>query len=172
MQTQEYVTVARILRAHGVHGEIKVEPLTHDLHRYKTLNKVLVECSNGKRLEKEVVSGKLSGDLWYLKFADIHQPEDAQELHNAFLLIPLAERLPAPSGLYYPSDLKGLIVLDDNGNQRGKVLDMLVFPSVNSLEISVSGKTIMAPMIDACVGEIDLTAHTVKIHFDFIADLL
>ncbi len=170
--TEELLTIARILKPFGIKGELKVEPLTHNLQRYKSLSEITVEVADGKKIPLRIASSRQAAGYWYIKIEGIDAPEQATHLNNSFIQIPLSERLPAPPGQYYPSDLEGLQVLNDQGEVRGKVLTMLELPSVNCLEISLRGKVVMAPMIDACVGEINLAKRTVVVHFDFLDDVL
>ena len=60
--SQEYITVCQLMRAHGVKGYIKAMPLTHDLTRCKSLKDVRVKKRNG-----EIVELTLE-DLWISKY--------------------------------------------------------------------------------------------------------
>lgn len=168
----ELISVARILKPFGIKGEMKVEPLTHNMNRYKGLSKVILQLQDGKMMDAVIQSGRISQDLWYLRFEGIDSPEAGQFLNNAHIQIPISERLPAPKGEFYPSDLEGLKVIDKNGAVKGRVLSMFPLPTVNSLEISIQGKILLAPMIDACVGEIDLVNRTVVIDLEFLGEVL
>jgi 16S rRNA processing protein RimM len=116
----------------------------------------------------KVVHASPHGPLWHLRIEGFESPESAATLNNALVLIPSQERLPAPKGEYYSSDLEGLTVVDDSGKVRGKVISVIELPSINSLELRINGIEVIAPWIDSCVGHIDLDARTVLIHIDFL----
>lgn len=170
-EIQNRISIARLLRPHGVKGDIKAEPLTHEPGRLRKLSCVSLQLSDGTIRDAQIVQATSHGDLWHLRFAGFESPEAASALNNALVQIPESERLPAPEGLFYPSDLVGLRVLDQNGTPRGKVLGLLELPSVNSFELRVDGKDILAPWIPSCILGVDLQARTVQVDFSFLADV-
>jgi len=169
---EELITVARLLKPHGVRGDIKAEPLTHDPSRLAKLKRVFLTQQNGQPQEHTLIAASAHGDLWHLRFAGFESPEAAIALNNSLVQIPITERIAPPEGLYYSSELEGLNVIDDQGKVVGKVLSVLDLPSVTSLEVKIGSHTILAPWIPACVGEIDLAKRTVLIHLSFLGELM
>jgi 16S rRNA processing protein RimM len=171
MKNTELVTVARLMKPHGVKGDIKTEPLTHSPQRLKKLDRVVLEFPDGRQIEAKVTSATAHGPVWYLRIEGYETPEAGAALNNALVQIPLEERIPLPEGQYYPSDLEGLTVIDEKGKARGKVLSLIEFPSVSSFEIKIGTHIVLAPWIDACIGKIDLTARTVEVNLEFLAEV-
>jgi len=170
-ESQELITVARLMRPHGVHGDIKAEPLSHDPNRHKTLHDVILTLPNGKRQEARIQSSKAGGGIWYIRFEGYDSPESVQALSNALVEIPATERLPAPPGEYYPSDLEGLTVIDENGKACGRVLSLMELPSVNCFELQLGSKQVLAPWISDCIGNIDLAKRTIEVRLSYLSDI-
>jgi 16S rRNA processing protein RimM len=138
-------------------------PLTHDLNRHESLEKVRLKKTNGEEVDLEIEDSKLANTLWLLKFKGYDTPESLVHFVNGDLMIPESERLPAPEGEYYIDDLEGFRVHTEDGKDIGEVLEVQELPTVNAFNIKFddafksefSAKSILAPWIDDCVLEID-----------------
>lgn len=166
-----FVIVGEIQKPHGVKGEAKVRPETHDLDRYQDLAEIwLGNPKTGEIIEAFVESARPQGEGWLLKFEDINTPEQLREYQFWVVLIDEEDRLELEEGQYYLSDLAGLKVLDSTGAERGKVIEVHDYPSVNVFELKIKGKTVMAPWVEGCIGDIDLENGTVQVDFEFLKD--
>ena len=162
-ESEEYITVCQLMRTHGVKGYIKAMPLTHDLNRHESLEKVRLRKTNGEEIDLELEDSKLANTLWLLKFKGYDTPESLVHFVNGDLMIPESERLPAPEGEYYIDDLEGFRVHTEDGTDIGEVLEVQELPTVNAFHIrfdeafqsEYSSKSILAPWIDDCVLDID-----------------
>ena len=166
----DQVVVGHLMRTHGFKGEIKCAPQTHDLNRCKKFTTVyaLVDKTN---IPLEVESARVANDIWILKFKGYDSSEAVQSLVNADISVPMEERIPAPEGKYYFSDLEGFSVIGDSGSVIGSVLSVEQLPSVNAFRFTYKGSEILAPWIQECVGEIDSEKRTVQISEAFLAKL-
>lgn len=161
--SQEYITVCQLMRAHGVKGYIKAMPLTHDLTRCNSLKDVRVQKKNGEILELTLEDAKQANNLWLLKFKGFDTPEALTPLVNGDVMIPESERLPLPEGEYYLDDLEGFRVHTEDGRDIGEVLEVQELMTVDAFLIKFdlaaqsefSSKSILAPWIDDCIKEIN-----------------
>jgi 16S rRNA processing protein RimM len=167
---EELVTIGRLMRPHGVRGQIKCMPETHDLSRHSKLRRVYAS-QNGKMTELLIEKSALMDSIWLLKFEGYDTPESVAPYVNAELSIPISERLPAPEGEFYFSDLVDFDVIDSAGKTFAKVLSVESLPTVNAFRIRYHGKEIFAPWIDDCVGEIDTIKRTVQISEAYLAHM-
>lgn len=167
---KDLVVVGHLMRPHGFRGEIKCNPQTHDISRCKKFTTVYA-LSNASTLPLEVESARVAGDLWLLMFKGYDSPESLRPLVNSDICVPMDERIPAPKGKYYFSDLEGFSVIGDSGQEIGKVLSVEALPSVNAFRFAYKGSELLAPWIDACVKEIDDESRTVRISEAFLEKL-
>jgi len=167
-----WIAVARIMRAHGVRGELKAQPLTHDIHRYRFLKRVRLESPRGSMEDMELESCTLRGSFWLMKFRGLNSPEEALRFHNSLVLIPSQERLPAPPGQYYESDLVGLKILDMDGRECGHVKALLFMPSVDTLVLRIHGYDVYAPWIDDCIVSVNPERGFIQVNLEYLADII
>ena len=170
VHAKDLVVVGHLMRTHGFKGEIKCAPQTHDLNRCKKFTTVfaLIKAST---LALEVESARVANDIWILKFKGYDSSEAVQNLVNADIGVPMKERIPAPEGKYYFSDLEGFSIIGDSGSVIGSVLSVEQLPSVNAFRFTYKGSEILAPWIKECVGEIDSEKRTVQMSEAFLAKL-
>lgn len=168
---EEKITIGQLMRPHGLRGQIKCKPLTHDIKRCEKLTRVFA-VKDGNETELSVESASVGGGLWLLKFKGYDTVESVAALVNADLCVPLSERIPAPAGEYYASDFEGFDAIGDAGNVIGKISSVQTFPSVNAFVLNYRGREVFAPWIDACVGAIDMEKKTICISDKFLDNLI
>ena len=163
-----YTVIGIIQKPHGVRGEMKVRPETFDPSRFKKLTQIYLGNPKSEEIRLEnLESSRFHGETLLVRLESISTPEEVKLLQFQLLLIKEEDRLPMEEGYYY-SDLEDLKVLDQNGEEKGKVLEVLEYPANEALVLKIKGKKILAPWIDDCVLEIDLDEEFVKIDFDFL----
>lgn len=169
---KELITVGILGRSHGVKGQIKCHPETHDLNRHKLLKHVFVTVGK-ETLELDIEKSSLAGKDWLLKFVGYDAPETVSKLTNGELQIPIEERLPLPEGEYYFSDFPGFKVVDETGKALGVVLECMQLPSVKAFNVlfNLAGE-VLVPWVDDCVKGIDANAKTVTCSAEFVESLL
>ncbi|MGB8542537.1 MAG: ribosome maturation factor RimM [Candidatus Acidiferrales bacterium] len=123
-----HVTVARVLRPHGVRGEVASEILTDFPERLTRLKSA--ELWNEKTgAARSVVIRKCwlshsRGGQAIFHFEDSASVGDAKKLIGLEVQIPLAERAALPYGSYYVTDLIGCEVFEKNRTRVGSVRDV------------------------------------------------
>lgn len=108
--------VGRILRAHGVRGEVLVR-FTSDREERRMVG-ATVESSHG-RLTVERARHMPGGD-WVVKYAEVADRTAAEALHGTILQ---AEAIEDPEELWV-HELLGSVVVDRDGRERGIVAEV------------------------------------------------
>lgn len=168
---QEWIDIARIMKPVGLHGDLKVEPQTHDPDRHQSLQNVRLQLRNGEIRHVHIQKSRRKDPLWIFKLEGVDTPEQGKEYSSAQVQIPLAERLPAPEGCFYASDLEGFQVQDESGKIRGTFLDLIEAPSVDVLHLRIDGIPVLAPWIDDCIGEIDTQRKIIPVKIAYLKDV-
>jgi 16S rRNA processing protein RimM len=122
------VTVARVLRPHGVRGEVAAEILTDFPERLTRLKSAdlwneKTGASKHAAIRKCWLSHSRGGQAIF-HFENSRSVSDAKKLLGLEVQIPLADRLALPAGNYYVSDLIGCEVYENNGSQVGIVREV------------------------------------------------
>lgn len=140
------VTLAVIVGAHGVTGEVRLKVFAEDLSSYKSFN-------DGAYTLKSLRSGAQGA---IARFAEIADRTAAEKLRGTELTVPRSSLPPLASGEYYHADLIGLPAVSTNGETLGTIATVENFGAGDVLEIArPDGKRFMVPMNPDAVPEWD-----------------
>jgi len=140
------VTLAVIIGAHGVTGEVRLKVFTEDLGRYKSFNQ-------GKLTLKSVRHGS-NGAI--ARIAEVTDRNAAETMRGTELTVPRADLPPLGEGEYYHADLLGLPVISTAGEPLGQVVAIDNFGAGDVIEIErPDKKRFMVPMRAEAVPDWD-----------------
>lgn len=165
-----YVTVARILRPHGRHGEVAAEILTDFPERLKTLRSAYLAGGLSEPRQTAVRGCWLSlsrGGQAIFHFEGSDSISDAEKLVGLEVQIPFSDRQLLPAGSYYITDLIGCEVLDASGVALGTVSDVQFtgegIAGTPILAVDASGAELLIPLAqDICVN-VDIPARRIQV---------
>ena len=154
--TDELLAVGRIARAHGIRGEVSIEPLSEIAARFEAGSELHLE--DGRRLT--VAASRTHGRRVLVKFEEVSDRDDAEQLRGGVLVVP-ADSAPAPpGGSFWIHQVVGLEVVTEDGRSLGKIREVQGNPA-NDLWVTESGTLI--PAIRDVVTEVDLAGGRVTI---------
>jgi 16S rRNA processing protein RimM len=153
--------VAQVLRAHGVRGEVRVEPCGGDWTRFKPGTRVEIE--DGSRALTVRSSRPGPGNAVLLGFDEVTNPADADRLRTKYLCVDVDAARPLADGEWFVWQLVGLRVIDTSGTDVGAVED--VEPGVGNDVLVIRGDNEVhrLPMARDYVTSIDLAAGTLTV---------
>lgn len=153
--------VAQVLRAHGVRGEVRVEPCGGDWTRFKPGTSVEIE--DGSRALTVRTSRPGPGNAVLLGFDEVTNPADADRLRTLYLCVNVDAARPLSDGEWFVWQLVGLRVIDTSGSNVGVVED--VEPGVGNDVLVIRGDNDVhrLPMARDYVTSIDLAAGTLTV---------
>ena len=146
MNAARPVTLAVIIGAHGVGGEVRL--------------KVFAESIVGLKAHKSFNDGALTlkslrdGNNIIARFAEIPDRTTAERMRGTELTVPRDALPPLGEGEYYHADLIGLPAVSTAGDDLGLVVAVENFGAGDLLEIEqLDGKRFMVPMTADAVPE-------------------
>lgn len=146
------VTLAVIIGAHGVTGEVRLKVFAEDLSVHRRLN-------GGALTLKSVRPGN-NGAI--ARFAEVTDRNAAEALRGTELTVARDELPPLGEGEYYHADLVGLSAVAESGDPIGTVVTVENFGAGDVLEIEKpDGKRFMVPMRAQAVPAWDATTLTI-----------
>ncbi|NLY85240.1 MAG: 16S rRNA processing protein RimM [Tissierellia bacterium] len=122
----DYTIVGKIISNHGIKGEVKVYPLTDDLHRFSDLEIVYI---GEKKIEAEIEAVRYHKDLGILKFKGFDNINQILSFKDDYIYIKDEDRIVLPENHYFISDLINCKVYDTASNLIGHLVDVLQGPS-------------------------------------------
>ena len=138
------VPVGRVGRPHGLDGAFVVERASDDDRRWQVGAALLVDGVPATiELSRRVGGGRRAIRL------------DRQAERGAELAVPFHELPPPEPDSYYAFQLVGLTVVDEEGRELGRVVE--VHPGVANDNLELEGR-MLVPLIDDAVRSVDLDA--------------
>ena len=148
------LVVGRVLRPHGIKGELSVEVLTDAPERFAAGAELGVGDPDGPEpLRTAVVaaSRRHQGRL-LLCLEGVDDRDAADRYRGAWLSIPVTEARPLEAGEYWPHQLVGLAVVDHQGRERGRVADVVPGAAHDLLSVELpGGASVLVPAVAALV---------------------
>ncbi len=156
------LVIGRIGRAHGVRGDLFVEPMTDEPdHRYAD-GTVLMTSDN---TTLTVATSKWHSGRFVVHFAGVDDRNAAEALRGQTLTIEVdPAELPEDPDEFYDHQLVGLHVALEDGSVIGVIGEVIHLPSQDLLSVKREGDTeVLIPFVMEFVPEIDLDSKTVTI---------
>ena len=159
-----YITVGKLGKARGVHGEIYVTPLTDFPERFVGLTEIYL-WNNGTWRKTKLESARLVSGRPVLKFENIDSPEEASRLTNRELAVPRSQAVPLPENTYYVFDLLGCrIYTEVDGESIGEVIDVERYPANDAYVIRMNdGRQMLLPAVPQFVRQVDVLKRTILV---------
>jgi 16S rRNA processing protein RimM len=119
----DFITLARVVKTQGRHGEVGVEVHSSVPDRFMEGMRVFALGQDGSRRELQIEDLWPHKGLLVLKFEGIDSISDAETLLRSELQVPAEERAQLEPGWTYISDLAGCTVFDGE-RVIGKIEDV------------------------------------------------
>ena len=149
-----YVVVAKIIKAHGIRGEVVLESHTDVPGRLEN-TATFVLTDRGKAVRTlHVESHRFIRDRHMLKFAEFETRSEAEEVRDMELAIPEEQLGELSSGQFFIHKLQGMSVRLRNGTEIGTVRNVVKTKGVDLLEIGEKGE-VLIPFTDTICVEVD-----------------
>ena len=146
-----HLLVGRVGRAVGLKGEVEVLVLSDAPERFASGSQVDV-AQTARVLT--VGSTRKQGDRTVVKFAEIVDRDQAQELKGEELFISLAQARELDQDEYWDHDLIGCTVVTVDGREVGRVADVLHQPSGSLLSVEGESVEHLIPLIRSVIREV------------------
>jgi len=155
MMMLDLIAVGEVLKAQGIHGELKVGPLTDNPQRFGEIRRVYWKTAGGYQ-ELFIEGYRLINQFILLKFTGINNMTDAQALGRGLIFIPRSERPRLPAGRYYLDEIEGLQVFTTAGDLLGEITGIIQTGSNDVYCINGSKQEIMLPALKDVIKTIEL----------------
>jgi len=151
------VTVGRITKAHGVHGEVAIENRSDNPDRW--VPGAVVFDEGGR--EFTVRSVRPHGSRLLVTFEGIDDRNDAERLAGVTLQVP-EYWLPAlPEGSWWSYEATGCAVRTESGRTLGTVEEVLAYPAQDIWRVvDAEGVETLIPAVDAFIVSVDLAGRS------------
>jgi 16S rRNA processing protein RimM len=156
----DLVIIGRVRKAHGIRGDLVVEPITHEPDAvFAPGRRVFAGTPTGDRakdgLELHVASASPFKGGFIVHFQEIDDRTVADTWRDRFLLVPADELQPLGADEVYVHELPGMRVKLENDEPVGEVVATYDLPQGLTLEVRrEQGSTVLIPY-DRVVTSLD-----------------
>ena len=149
------VTVGRVLRPHGVRGEVVVEVLSDVPGRLERGSALLATWEGRPGRTLKVVESRPHKSGALVRFEGAVDRDGAEELRGAVLEVERSRVPEAPEGTYYYYQLLGCRCLD-GGRDLGEVVDLVEDGGGLLLIVSDGERQVPVPFVHRFLREVDV----------------
>jgi 16S rRNA processing protein RimM len=156
-----WVAVGRITRAHGVHGEVAILPLSIVESRYHPGSQLFLGESGERSLT--VASARPHRGRLLVAFDGVGDRARAEELQGEYLFVPAEAAPELPEGEYWPHQLVGCSVVTDRGRVLGQIREVIHTPA-NDVWMATSGSSdVLIPALKEVVESVDVESRRIVV---------
>ncbi|SRR6266702_1144115 len=150
----DVVAVGSITRAHGVHGEVTVLPLTQVAERFEPGSRLLAGPEH--RLLTVSASRPHRGRR-LVRFEEIPDRSQAEALRGLYLFVRTDEVPALPADEYWPHQLVGCAVATDVGRNLGRIREVIRGTANDVWVASADGEDdVLIPALKDVIRSVDL----------------
>ncbi|MGA7991933.1 MAG: ribosome maturation factor RimM [Thermoanaerobaculia bacterium] len=122
---EDRVVIGRVVKPHGLSGEVVVEPLSDFPERFREGLRVELASGDGPARDARIASSRPHGGRLLITFEGISDAAAAESLRDAELCVPRRDVAPRPPGYVYHWDIEGAAVVDAAGRALGRVASLV-----------------------------------------------
>ena len=155
----EYIPVGQIVNAHGIKGEVKLNPMGFDPEFLADFDVLYI---GGKRTE--VKSARVHKSVVLLTLPGVNDMDAALALKGKDVSI-RRDDVEVPEGYYFDEEIEGLTVIDSaTGDVIGKVRRVLSYPAHKIYEVKGEREYLIPAVPGVFVESVDLDAAEMRVH--------
>ncbi len=149
------VLVGIVARAHGLRGEVVIDPTTDTPDRFGPGRVFAAGLPSGDARTLKIATSRPFQARWLVRFEGVENRTDAEALHSAELTIRFDQVAPLPEGRYYRFELVGLTARTPEGLVLGRVEEVFATGSNDVLVVRGEHGEILIPLLDTVLRSID-----------------
>lgn len=164
----DYLRIGLIVRPHGVHGSVKLDPLTDDSRRFHGLKEAYLEL-HGCYTPVQLVVSSVQPKAVVMHIQGYDTLEQASELRGKYLCVDRAHAVKLPAYTYFVTDLIGCSVFDTEGTAYGKLTNVYETGANDVYEIE-NGR-LMVPALKRVLSEVSIGEKRIVFHADVLREV-
>lgn len=157
----QLLAVGRVVRPHGVRGELLVDSLTDFPDHLSEVDTVYV----GEAAVPHALLGARDhrGQL-IIRLANCPDRDTAEQYRQQLIQIRVEAAAPLPPGSYYHHELIGCRVVSDEGEALGELVDILETGANDVYVVASPSGELLLPAISSVILNIDLPGKLITAH--------
>lgn len=146
--------VGRIVKTHGIKGEVTLRIDNDDFDEVDELNYFLLDI-NDNLIPYFIDKIGFHSNKSFILFQDVRTLEAASQLVGVAAYLPL-DLLPETEGNdFYSHEVVGFMVVDEAKGELGNVQEIIEYPTQSLIQIIKDDKEILIPIHDDIIKDVD-----------------
>ena len=155
------IEIAKILKPHGIHGEVKAQLFSDNVESFCARGFVYVRKGRGhERIGFSPL--RSSGRNVYMRIDGVETRNDAEKIRGEYLYIDRSDFDETDEGEYYVLDLVGLKIVDDTGSGLGVLREVLQHGAADVYVIDAPNG-FMFPALKRVIKNVDIEGGTITV---------
>lgn len=170
-KSNPYLVIGKIGATYGVKGWLKIYPFSDTgsgIFAYKTWFLADSERDPAQLQPITIAAFKPHQKAFIAKLSGVEAKEDAQLLTGKTILIKRDQLPTLPENEFYWSDLIGLTVFNQKGEELGPIIYLIATGSNDVLVTLHQGKEFAIPYLPSVVVKVDLKQKQIIVNWDLI----
>lgn len=155
MTKNDYIEIGKVVNTFGIKGELKIVSESDFVdYRYAVGKTIFLKLRNTIK-EVRVSSYRVHKGNILITIDKIYDINEVEKYIGADVLADKLDVPPLEDGEFYIDDVVGLDAYDETGEIIGKVVDVILIPANDLIEIELlNGKKELIPYVDEYILEI------------------
>lgn len=161
----DFITIGKIIGAHGIRGEVKIFPITDNVRRFNKLKHCYLTKEDGSVVSEVDIKGCRNdrGNV-LMSIADLDDRTAAEKLKGLYIAVDREDAVKLPKDTYFIADLVGMSVICDTIGSLGTIDDVFETGANQVLSVKRKGKQpLLIPFLKVICYEIDASDKIMKV---------
>ncbi len=159
------VIMGRVASAFGVRGWVKVQPYSEYVDSLLDYEVWYLGHEHGPWREIKVLQAEARDKTLAVQFPGCTDRHAAEKLKGLLIGVPRSSLPEQEEDEYYWTDLIGLAVISDAGENLGIVSELLETGANDVLVVKGKGPDILIPFLESVIGDVDMDARTIRVNW-------
>lgn len=154
----ETLRIGLIVKPQGVRGELKIQPLTDDINRFRKLKSVIID-------EKTypVTKVTVGGGVVFLSILGVNDRDQAETYRGKFISVDRENAVPLKKDNFFIVDILGCQIITDLDEKIGEVIDVSSSRTDVFTVKCVDGKIMRFPFLKDLLVSVDVASKKIVV---------
>jgi 16S rRNA processing protein RimM len=166
LEQPRFLLLGRVLRPHGVRGELRIDIMT--AYPERILPGLIVNIGPDPAAddvpEYEITKVRRHHQYLILQVDGVDDRDAADLLRELYVMVALEDAVPLDDDEFYLFQAIGLAVYTDDGEPLGAVVDVLETGANDVYVVQGPRGEVLLPAIDECIVDVDVDAGKMTVH--------
>lgn len=161
---EDFLRIGKIIKVHGIKGELKVFNLSDYSERFNKLKWAYINMGNNREVFN-IECVRYLNNIVILKLEGIDDANTAKTFVNKYIEVDRENAIKLPENTYFVCDIIGIKVFDEKHGYIGDIADVMTtgFNDVYVVK-AVKGSEVLIPALKAVVISIDIQQRIMKVN--------